>query len=926
MDYGDSGSASRFGALVRAYRLSAGLTQQELATKSGLSVAALRDFEQSRRYRPRPSSLAALVSALGLNADQAASLTRAARLPRHVGSMLASSPASSPSPDGSPPTAEGSPRAGRGLWLSALGPLEAWWDGRPLSLGPPARRAVLGLLMMNPCALTRRDVIIDALWGEAPPRTAVGLVQAHVSRLRKALDPPQRETGRQIITSVGGAYALRLSAGELDVLAFRELAQRAAAARAGGDDAAAFELYERAVGLWRGDPLADVGVLDGYPALTLLRQELIGVLLLYADVACALGAYSQALPRLQALAAAEPLNEPTHARLMAVLAGSGDQAAAIRVYEDLRTRLDRELGLYPGQQLVETHLRVLRQDIYATESGRGQARPAAHSAVHALPRQLPAAPRHFTGRSDELAALSGLVERDCQEADGIVIAALTGMAGVGKTALAVHWAHAVADQFPDGQLFVDLRGSSPSGTPVAPTDAVCGFLTALGVPAARTPADAAGQAALFRSLLVGRRMLIVLDNATDAQQIRPLLPGTPGCMVLVTSRNRLTGLAAADGAHLFMLGVLTESESRELLDRSLGTGRAAEEPEAVSETIALCARLPLALCDVAARVAARPRLPLAALAAEMRDERQRLDALETGESATSVRAVFSWSRARLSEPAERMFHLLGVHPGPDITVPAAASLAGLPRGEAYLILAELCDEHLLTEHAPGRYACHDLLRAYAAERARTCASDTERRAAVHRVLDHYLHTASAATAALYPDCIGYTCHEPLPGVRPEEIGDPGQAAEWFESERHSLLAAIGQAAEEGYAPHAWMLPWVTRPFFKGEAYWRKLIAAQEAALAIAGELGDPDGLALSRCHLGLLNFRLGENASACRHLDNAVEQATLGNRRLQAQVGHAICLFLLLSGWLSCRGGGRRAFIPPRGRVRMNAIPIPPNS
>ena len=267
--------------------------------------------------------------------------------------------------------------------------------------------------------------------------------------------------------------------------------------------------------------------------------------------------------------------------------------------------------------------------------------------VDVVPRQLPAASRSFTGRARELAALSALVERDLRQASGVVIAALTGMAGIGKTALAVHWAHQVADRFPDGQLFVNLRGSGPSGTPVTPTDAVRGFLTALGVPPARIPPDTDGQAALYRSLLAGRRMLIVLDNAQDAEQVRPLLPGSPGCLVLVTSRNRLTGLAAAEGAHLITLGVLTEAESHDLLASNLGAGRAMAEPVAVSELIALCGRLPLALCDVAARAVARPGLPLAALAAEMRDARRRLDALETGEPVTSVRMVFSWSRARL---------------------------------------------------------------------------------------------------------------------------------------------------------------------------------------------------------------------------------------------------------------------------------------
>lgn len=881
MGHGDS-PASRFAPLVRMYRREAGLTQRELAAKAGLSVAALRDFEQSRR-RPRPHSLDALGGALGLDPDQSASLIRAAALPRRR-------PGAVPSPrppqddSGFAGTAQSS-GGGAGLWLSALGPLEAWGDGTPLSLGPPARRAVLALLLMDPGALVRRDTIVDVLWGNSPPRTAVGLIQAHVSRIRRLLNSHNRFGGNEgVIDSVRGAYRLSLSGKKVDLLVFRDLAARAAAARTGGDDVAAVECYEHAVSLWRGEPLADVDVLSGHPGITALRQELAGVLLRYAEVACALGQHERVIPRLQALAAAEPLNEPAHARLMIALAGSGQQAAAVRVHEDMRTRLDCELGLSPGEELAEAYVRVLRQDIRVGNRGRAPASPPALTAtVHVVPRQLPAAPRCFTGRCGELAGLSALVERDLREASGVVIAALTGMAGIGKTALAVYWAHQVADRFPDGQLFVNLRGSGPSGTPVKPTDAVRAFLTALGVPRAQIPPYTDGRTALYRSVLADRRMLIVLDNAQDAEQVRPLLPGSPGCLVLVTSRNRLTGLAAAEGAHLITHGVLTEAESYDLLASNLGARRAMAEPTAVSELIALCGGLPLALCDVAARAAARPGLPLAPLAAEMRDARRRLDVLETGESATSVRMVFSWSRAKLGNRASQIFRLLGIHPGPDITGSAAASLAGLPREQAYLALAELCDEHLLTEYVPGRYICHDLLRSYAVEEAMTRESEADRHAAVHRVLDHYLHAASVASGFLCPYHLDVARTRPQPGVMLEEIGGPAQAAEWFENEQHVLLAMIGQAAEGGYAPYAWELPWVAGWYFQGKACRQRLAAAQESALAVAARLGDLAGLATARQHLGWLRFLLGDIDSASHHLDEAIKLAgQLGDERHRA--------------------------------------------
>lgn len=385
MGHGNREPDSRFGALVRAYRHEVGLTQQELAAKAGLSVAALRDIEQCRRRWPRPRTLAALSDALGLDGEDAASLASAGHRP----ALARHSPESRAGPVRDPE------RPGEGLWVAALGPLEAWRDGKLLSIGPPARRAVLGLLLIYSGALVRRDTIIDVLWGQKPPRTAPSLVQAHVSRLRQVLEPPGYPAGRDgVFHSVRGAYRLNLSDGEADLLAFRDLAARADAARADGDDVTACGLYEQAVELCRGDPLADVDVLAGNLGTTLLRMQVVDVLLRYAEVAYALGLYRRVLPRMQALAAADPLNESAHASLMIALAGSGQQAAAIRVYEDLRARLDRELGLYPGEELVEAHVRVLRQDIR-----RGTEEAAMHppKLLHLMPGQPPAALRYSAG-------------------------------------------------------------------------------------------------------------------------------------------------------------------------------------------------------------------------------------------------------------------------------------------------------------------------------------------------------------------------------------------------------------------------------------------------------------------------------------------------------------------------------------------------
>lgn len=842
--------------LIREHRHRAGLTQRALAEKAGISLATLRDLEQGRRSRPRPGSLTALAEALDLDPSQTAEFYSYAAAERRR------AVARNPHLLGTGP--QGGPH--EGLWLAILGPLEAWLDGTPLLLGPPARRAVLGLLAMHQDALVRRDAVIDVLWGAAAPSTAVNLVQAHVSRLRKLLMPRARR--EEIISSGGGGYRLLLRTEQLDLLTFRALTANAEAARSAGDDLRAFDLYGKALGLRRGDPLADVDVLADEPGVVELRRQLTDVLLRYAELSCGLGLHDRALPRLRALAAAEPLNESVHARLMTALAGTGQQAAAMSVYEDLRHRLDREFGIYPGSELNNAHQRVLRQDIPVMKSSYGL-----RLAGNVVPRQLPAAARYFTGRDTQQGILSDLLIRASPEAGGVAIAALTGMAGIGKTALTVRWAHQVADRFPDGQLFVDLRGFCPSGSPLEPAEALRGFLLGLGVSSARIPAHSSDRAALYRSLLASRRVLVVLDNAQDAKQVRPLLPGSPGCLVLVTSRHRLTGLAAADGAHLIPLGGLNQAESYSLLARILGTERVAAETAAIDELITLCARLPLALRNAAARVSARPRLPLATLVAEMKDERGRLDALETGEPATSVRVVFSLSHATLSGLASEMFQMLGTHQGPEITVPAAAALTGSDRMRAQAALSELCDEHLLTEHTPGRYRCHELLRAYAAEDVCMHVPEAQRRAAVYRMLDYYLHTTSAISTMVNAHLAPRALNPPRPGVFPERISDLRQAMQWAEDERFVLLALIEQAAEEAYHPHAWELPWSACWLFSDVEGWGRLAKAQEAALEIAGRLADPGGAALAHHHLSWLRFRLGDIAEAYRHLDDFIEMA-----------------------------------------------------
>jgi tetratricopeptide (TPR) repeat protein len=455
----------------------------------------------------------------------------------------------------------------------------------------------------------------------------------------------------------------------------------------------------------------------------------------------------------------------------------------------------------------------------------------------------------------------------------VVISAIGGTAGVGKTALAVHWAHQIAERFPHGTLYIDLQGFGPAGVPVAPDDALRGFLDALNVPTGQRPTGLENLAGLYRSILAERAVLVVLDNARDAEQVRPLLPAGPSCLAVVTSRGELTGLAATHGAHLLALDVLSAADAGTLLAGRLGQDRVTAEQDAATELIGLCARLPLALSITAARAAARPGSALAALAAELRSVPERLDALDAGDPASDMRAVLSWSYRNLTGPAAQMFRLIGIHPGPDISVTAAASLAGLLPRPARRLLAELTGAGLLREHAQGRYGYHDLLRAYAAERAHAVPGGcdaTERRAAIHRMLDHYLHTAHGAARLLAPARHPLSLAPPKPGVTVERFADRGSALSWLETEHRVLLAVAALAAELGFDSHAWQLPWAQANYLDLQGHWTDWAATQRIALAAAEHLGDRVGQAHSNRSIGCACMRLGSFVEARGHLDRAI--------------------------------------------------------
>ncbi|MFD5249359.1 ATP-binding protein [Amycolatopsis sp. NPDC058340] len=543
---------------------------------------------------------------------------------------------------------------------------------------------------------------------------------------------------------------------------------------------------------------------------------------------------------------------------------------------------------------------------YPAASDRARAahrtsRPGRPSAApgRVVPRQLPGSVRDFTGRAEHLAALDALIPPEPDQYDerprSVVITAVDGAGGMGKTTLALHWAHRIQDRFPDGTLHVNLRGYGP-GTPVTAGEALSGFLRALGVAARAIPADVDAQAALLRSLLAGKRTLLVLDNAHSAEQIRPLLPGTAGCMVLVTSRDSLTGLVVTDAAHRLTLDLLAPSEALDLVTGILGVERAATEPDAVAELIRLCARLPLALRVAASRAAAHPHLRVADVVTELADDHTRLDVLsEFADERAAVRAVFDWSYRRLPPEQARLFRRLGLHPGPDMSLPAAAALAELPPADTRPLLAALADAHLIEPTAGGRYRFHDLLRAYAADQARRYDTDEERDRAVEAVLTFYTHTARTADHHLYPLISRIPKAVAVPD-HPHTLGDLDEAWTWLTTERANILAALQHSARRRLDHHTIPLARACR-FLGSAGSPHESIDAYESGISAANRAGNRAQEARLLLSREEIVAGLGWWDQAHADLDRAAVLAgQLENPELQTQAFNAQGVLLLRQG------------------------------
>jgi DNA-binding SARP family transcriptional activator len=685
------------------------------------------------------------------------------------------------------------PEESAALRFSVLGPVRAWRGEDLLPAGSPQQRALLAALLLREGRTATASELIDALWGDEPPSQALAAVRTYASRLRKTLDPG-------VLISEAGGYAIRLSAdvGTLDLAQAQELAADAEKARSAGGLCHAREVLRQTLSLWDGEPLANVPGPYAETQRARLEEWRLQLLETLLDMDLEQGCHAEAVSELTALTAAHPLRERLRELLMLALYRSGRQAEALAVYADTRRLLADELGVDPRAGLKELQQRILQADPGLAEPSAPAAAPAA---APVRPAQLPATVSDFTGRTSFVKELSDVLAA-ASSAEGRVMAvsALAGIGGVGKTTLAVHVAHQARGAFPDGQLYVDLQGA---GSRAAEPETVLGaFLRALGTADSAIPDSLEERSALYRSVLDGRRVLVLLDNARDAAQVRPLLPGMEGCAALVTSRVRMVDLA---GAHLVDLDVMSPEEALQLFTKIVGEERVASEREAALDVVAACGFLPLAIRIAASRLAARRTWTVSVLAAKLADERRRLDELQAGDLA--VKATFELGYGQLEPAQARAFRLLGLADGPDISLAAAAAVLDLPVEDTEDLLESLVDTSLLESAAPGRYRYHDLVRLY----ARACAErdeqpPSERDAAMSRLLDFYLATAAGVYAIERP---GDRLVDHLEATATAGLTFANRQAswDWLYSEAVPLLACARQSAGTGTLRRAIDLLW-----------------------------------------------------------------------------------------------------------------------
>ena len=787
-----------------------------------------------------------------------------------------------------------------------LGPLEIQageddWRG----IGAPKWRAVLAALLINAGQIVPADVLISEVWPDTPPAKAGNLISIYVLRLRRLLG----DTDSTLLVTRAPGYLLRLRPGDTDAQVFEALVGEGRRAYAAGEPERAAAQLAEALALWHGSPLADV------PPTTLVETEAerladlrldAAELRITAELAC--GSHAQVIPELRRLLADHSLRENLWLLLMRALDGAGRHAEALEAYGHARSVLAEELGVDPGAELRQCYAELLAKDEALTKdagdapgsisagtvtasSGPASSSPAPPEArvprPVPVPAQLPADVADFTGRDDQVRHLVDLLASAGadDESGAVRIALVAGAGGLGKTSLAVHAAHRVRGSFSDGQLYVDLLGATPHPLPAA--DVLARFLRDLGVDGREIPVDEDERAARYRTILAGRRMLIVLDNARDAAQVRSLLPGSAACAVLVTTRSRMADLAST---RLVDLNVLDDDEALTLFTRVVGDERAAAEPEATAELLLACAGLPLAIRICAARLATRSGWTIQAMANRLRDTRRRLDELRVGDLA--VRASFQVSFTTLPasarpdgiDPADA-FRMLGLWHGPSISSAAAAAMFGTPEDLASDALEILVDARLLESTSPDRYKFHDLLRVYSSERAVADLPEQTRNAAIARLLEWYMRTADAASTAVVPDRYDIPL---VPGgaARPLSFSTAEEAFAWYDGERVNLVAATRQAAESGLHEIAWRLPAPLFQLFSSRGNWTDGIATNRIALENARQVGNSRGEAWILSNLGhALAFTRQAEGIDCLERSLAIRRE-IGDRMGEAQAAN----------------------------------------